>query len=44
MWVAVVGDEAFEFESASDAVLDAAEKYADVGVGVTVDGSVDVNP
>ena len=31
--MAVVGEDAFEFESASDA----AEKYADVGVGVTVD-------
>lgn len=34
--VAVVGDE--EFDSASEgALLDEAEKYAEVGVGVTVD-------
>ena len=44
VWVAVVGDDAFEFASASDAPPDAVEKYADVGVGVTVDGSVEVGP
>lgn len=34
--VAVVGEDAFELVSASDAALDETEKYADVGVGVTV--------
>lgn len=34
--VAVVGEDVFELVSASDAALDETEKYADVGVGVTV--------
>ena len=44
VWTAVVGDDAVESASASDAALDAAEKQVDVGVGVTVDGSVEVGP
>ena len=42
MWTAVVGEDAFELASASDAPLD--EKYADVGVGVTIVGSAEVGP